>query len=77
MREVIGVKGIAGNWDSRHEALLELPEETTGLNGAYSECSVGLENIFGVLRVDGVWRTDLPLADPASRGIRLGFSVGI
>ena len=77
LREVIGVKGIAGNWDTRHEALLELPEETTGLNGTYSECSVGLENIFGVLRVDGVWRTDLPLADPASRGIRLGFSVGI
>ena len=47
------------------------------LNGAYSECSVGLENIFGFLRVDGVWRTDLPLADPASRGIRIGFSVGI
>ena len=77
LREVLGAKGIIGGWDTRHEALLELPEGTTGLNGAYSECSVGLENIFGFLRVDGVWRTDLPLADPASRGIRFGFSVGI
>ncbi len=77
LREVLGAKGIIGSWDTRHEALLELPEGTTGLNGAYSECSVGLENIFGFLRVDGVWRTDLPLADPASRGIRFGFSVGI
>ena len=77
LREVVGVKSIAGSWDVRHEALLELPEETTGLNGTYTEYSIGLENIFGVLRVDGVWRSDLRLSDPASRGIRIGFSVGI
>ena len=77
LREVVGVKGITGSWDPKHEALLELPEGTTGLNGPYSECSVGLENIFGFFRVDGVWRTDLPLAEPASRGIRFGFSLGI
>lgn len=77
LREVVTVKGITGRWDERHEMLLELPEGTTGMEGYYSECSVGLENILGFLRVDGVWRTDLPLNDPASRGLRIGFSVGI
>lgn len=77
LREVVTVKGITGRWNDRHEMLLELPEGTTGMEGHYSECSVGLENIFGFLRVDGVWRTDLPLNDPASRGLRIGFSVGI
>ena len=77
LREVLTVKGITGSWDERHEALLELPEGTTGMQGHYAECSAGLENIFGFLRVDGVWRTDLPLSDPASRGLRIGFSVGI
>lgn len=76
-REVLAVKGIGGGWDPRHESLLELPEGTVGMDGLYSECSVGLENIFGFLRVDGVWRTDLPLSEPASRGLRFGFSVGI
>ena len=77
LREVLSAKGIIGSWDKRHEALLPLPEGTKGLEGTYSEYSVGLENIFGFLRVDGVWRTDLPLADPDSRGIRIGFSLNI
>jgi len=77
LREVFTAKGIAGSWDERHEALLELPEGTAGMQGRYAEFSAGLENIFGFLRVDGVWRSDMPLSDPASRGLRIGFSVGI
>lgn len=76
-REVVSARGIAGRWDSRHESLLALPEGTTGLNGRYLECGAGFENIFGFLRVEGVWRTDLPLTDPTSWGVRIGFSASI
>ena len=77
LREVLTARGIAGTWNSRHEELLALPEGTTGLNGTYLECGAGLENIFGFLRVDGVWRTDLPINEPASWGVRIGFAASI
>jgi hypothetical protein len=77
LREVIGVRSIAGGWDDKHESLLELPENTTGLNGTYTECSVGLENILGVFRVDAVWRTDRPVDQLGSWGIRFGFGAEI
>lgn len=77
LREVIGVRSIAGAWDEKHESLLALPENTTGLNGTYTECSVGLENILGIFRVDAVWRTDRPVDQLGSWGIRFGFGAEI
>jgi hypothetical protein len=76
-REVLGVRSIVGAWDEKHEALLELPDNTSGLNGTYSECSFGIENILGIFRVDAVWRTDRPFDQRESWGIRFGFGAEI
>lgn len=77
LREVLGVRSIVGAWDEKHEALLELPDNTSGLNGTYSECSFGIENILGIFRVDAVWRTDRPFDRRESWGIRFGFGAEI
>lgn len=64
LREVFGFRAFWGRLDNRcnpalHPELPVFPAETgiTKLNrGPYMEASVGLENIFRVLRVDYVWR---------------------
>lgn len=76
-REVLGIRSIIGAWDEKHEALLELPDNTSGLNGTYTECSFGIENILGIFRVDAVWRTDRLFDQRESWGIRFGFSAEI
>jgi hypothetical protein len=74
MREVIGIKGVIGSWDPRHETILALPEGTTGLNGCYAEAVVGIENIFQFLRIDYHFRLT-----ESSGGMRqnYGFRVGV
>lgn len=52
LREVAGVKGVRSQWDTRHEAITDMPSTTTGLEGWYAEAVVGIENIFHVLRFD-------------------------
>jgi hypothetical protein len=52
LREVAGVKGVRSQWDTRHEAITDMPSTTTGLQGWYAEAVVGIENIFHVLRFD-------------------------
>ncbi|MDE6333173.1 MAG: carboxypeptidase-like regulatory domain-containing protein, partial [Muribaculaceae bacterium] len=64
LREVFALRGYWGNLNDRcnptmHNELLQFPAETglTSLNhGPYMEASVGIENIFKVLRIDYVWR---------------------
>lgn len=77
LREVVGVRSIVGSWNEKHESLLALPNNTSGLNGNYTECTLGLENILGVFRVDAVWRTDRPVGERESWGIRFGFGAEI
>jgi hypothetical protein len=77
LREVVGVRSIVGAWNDKHEALLALPDNTSGLDGTYTECSLGLENILGFIRVDAVWRTDRPVGERESWGIRFGFGAEI
>jgi hypothetical protein len=77
LREVAGVKSILGSWDVKHENLVALRDETKGMNAAYTECSLGIENILRFLRVDAVWRTDMELGSEGSWGIRIGFSAEI
>jgi hypothetical protein len=74
MREVIGVKGVIGSWDPRHETIIALPEGTTGLNGRYAEASVGIENIFQFIRIDYHFRLT-----ESAEGMRqnYGFRVGV
>ena len=52
LREVVGIKGVYGSWDTRHEEDISLPEGTSGLNGTYAEAVIGLENIFHFIRID-------------------------
>lgn len=74
-REVIGAQAIVGGWDDRHESLLALPENTTGLDGTYWEVNAGIENILHFLRLDFVMRMDDVLEPPLGKwGWRIGFS---
>ena len=77
-REVASAKAIWGGWDQRHESLLALPESTSGLGTPVVEVSLGIENVFRLLRFDVVRRLDTPL-DPTRPiwGVRMGFSVEI
>ena len=64
LREVFAFRGYWGTLADRcnpalHDDLLRFPDGTgiTKLDrGPYMEASVGIENIFKVLRVDYVWR---------------------
>ena len=76
LREVIGIKGVWGSWDTKHEELVSLPDGTTGLNGTYAEGVIGIENIFQFFRID--YHRRLTGSEEGMRdnwGIRLGFSV--
>lgn len=76
LREVVGVKGVIGSWDTRHEELISLPVGTTGLNGSYAEAVVGIENIFQFLRIDYHYRlTESYEGMRKNWGIRVGVSV--
>ncbi len=64
LREVFGFRGYWGNLDassnpSDNKELPVLPDGTDAIrldHGPYMEASVGLDNIFRVLRLDYVWR---------------------
>jgi hypothetical protein len=58
-REVVGMRSLWGQYDTEKHNSLVLPGNMKGLgNVPYIEFSAGLENIFKILRVDGVWRTN-------------------
>ena len=76
LREVIGIKAVYGSWDTRHEALVELPETTKGLNGTYAEAVFGVENIFQFLRLDVHYRITESLEGMRDNwGVRVGMGV--
>ena len=56
-REVVGTRMLWGNYNTDRHNSLALPGNMKGLGKQpYTEFSVGLENIFKFIRVDGVWR---------------------
>ncbi len=56
-REVIGAKALLGDLSGKHSNELILPDLMRKLGAEpFMEASAGLENIFKILRVDGVWR---------------------
>jgi len=78
IREVVGIKGVYGVWDPRHEDILKLPEGTTGLDGFYGEAVIGLENIFNFMRVEFNLRLTNKLDNPKDNwAVRLGFALEI
>ncbi|HWS00770.1 MAG TPA: DUF5686 family protein [Prolixibacteraceae bacterium] len=66
-RELAGVRSLIGNYDpARHSEML-FPEGMKNLQyKPYTEFSVGLENIFKVFKIIGVWRTN-ELDDTSSK----------
>ena len=56
-REVAGTRMLWGQFDTNLHKDMLLPGNMKGLdNSPYTEFSAGIENIFKVIRVDGVWR---------------------
>lgn len=55
-RELVSARGLIGQLDNRHQSVLLFPEEMHAVNHPYMEASVGLENIFKILRIDAMWR---------------------
>ncbi len=76
-REVIGGKALIGKVSEKNRQLLIFPSHLYDLSrGPYLETNAGIENIFKVFRVDGVWRLsylDNPRVTPFS--IRFSFQV--
>ncbi|MBU2557610.1 MAG: DUF5686 and carboxypeptidase regulatory-like domain-containing protein [Bacteroidetes bacterium] len=55
-REVVFAKGLVGTITDANLQLNKLPDVTYMLDKPYFEAGVGVENIFKILRIDGVWR---------------------
>lgn len=56
-RELAGIRTLVGTYDPAHHQYMLLPEGMKGLkNDYYTEVSVGLENIFKIFKVVGIWR---------------------
>lgn len=86
LREVFCFRGFIGGLNNRanpalHPELLQFPTGTGSItkmdHGPYMETSVGIENIFKVLRVDYVWRLsyrDVPY-EIDRHGVRIAVHV--
>lgn len=85
LREVLGFKGLVGrlsdkNNPSYHPSLYRFPTDIhTRLMGSdpYMELSVGIDNIFTVLRIDYVWRLtyrNVPGTDRSGLRVALHFN---
>ncbi len=56
LREVISARGVVGNLHDNNKREMLLPIGLTDVSTPYIECSVGIENIFKVVRIDYIWR---------------------
>jgi len=81
-REVVWGKGLIGSLDQKNKNIMDFPENLGTLDRhqdinhlkPYVEGGVGIENIFKVLRVDGVWRFSyLDNKNIAKWGIRVSM----
>ncbi len=73
-REVASLRTVAGNLGDRHRRELVFPTNIYELNKPYAEVGLGIENIFKLIRIDGMWRLNyLDHPDIAKFGIRASF----
>lgn len=56
LREVISARGVAGNLHEKNKKEMILPPGMSDVRKPYVEYSVGIENIFKILRIDYIWR---------------------
>lgn len=75
-REVAGVKAVWGTISDRNRNAIEFPSYMHTFTYPFVEASVGIENIFKVLRVDFIWRMAyLSHPDIVKYGIRAKFDI--
>lgn len=75
-REVAGMRMLWGNYNEQSHDSLVLPGNMKGLeNQPYTEFSVGLENIFKFIRVDGTWRANYN--EPGTQQFGLLFTLQV
>ncbi|OFX39233.1 MAG: hypothetical protein A2X08_04010 [Bacteroidetes bacterium GWA2_32_17] len=81
-REVVWGKGLIGSIERKNLGVMDFPEGLGTLDGSqnihnlkpYVEAGIGIENIFKVIRVDGVWRFSyLDNPNIAKWGIRVSM----
>lgn len=55
-REVGFFRGVIGTMTDKNQDYNELPSISHTLEKPYMEAGVGIENIFKIIRIDGIWR---------------------
>ena len=55
-REVAFIQGVIGTLSNENKNYSEFPENINTLENPFIEAGVGIENIFKIFRVDGIWR---------------------
>ncbi len=56
LREVVSARGVVGDLSERNRQEMILPDGMSDVRKPYIEYSVGIENIFKILRIDYIWR---------------------
>ncbi|TKG95864.1 hypothetical protein EYV94_06120 [Puteibacter caeruleilacunae] len=74
-REVIAYKALWGSLDMDNPKLVLAPEMSELGSKPYMEASLGIENIFKFVRIDGVWRLNYDDMDYEAENFGLMFSV--
>ncbi|HDP76414.1 MAG TPA: carboxypeptidase-like regulatory domain-containing protein [Bacteroidales bacterium] len=75
-REVATAKYLIGSISNKNMQVLQFPAGLGEVSKPYMEVSVGVENIFKVIRVDALWRLthlDNPNIEPF--GVRVGLQI--
>jgi|WetSurSiteA1Bulk_404760.scaffolds.fasta_scaffold00151_15 hypothetical protein len=55
-REVVSCHILYGRLSEKNKTVMVFPEGLSGLSTPYYEASIGIENIFKLLRIDATWR---------------------
>lgn len=67
---------LYGDISEKHEQAMLIPDFVKRFNGIpYVETSIGIENIFKVVRVDVVWRMTHPIPGESPFGIRARYAL--
>lgn len=73
-REVASFRTVYGSLDDKHRTELVFPDNIFELHQPYAEAGIGVENIFKLIRIDGMWRLNyLDHPNIAKFGLRLSF----
>lgn len=55
-REVAFIQGVIGGLSNENKYYSEFPDNINTLEKPYLEAGLGIENIFKIFRIDGIWR---------------------